>query len=196
MSSRASRWTGTDRLQLLRRASAAAPRCYPAGLRVAGLPDRRRAERARRAAPSVLSLVGGKWTTFRALGEHLANDVLAELGTKRQVSTAQLPSAAAPASRAPMPASNAGSGAHTAGRDAARAAGLLTRYGTRAEEVISYLRRPAADRAVHSTRELSSRELEFMASQRADRTPRGRPHPPHVAGLPGTGDRRTAERNC
>ncbi len=37
----------------------------------------------------VLSLVGGKWTTFRALSEHLANDVLAILGAKRRVSTAQ-----------------------------------------------------------------------------------------------------------
>ncbi len=38
----------------------------------------------------VLSLVGGKWTTFRALAEHLTNEVLAELGLQRKVSTAQL----------------------------------------------------------------------------------------------------------
>ena len=49
-----------------------------------------------------------------------------------------------------------------AGRDADRTAGLLTRYGTRAGEVISFLD-AAPDRLLHSTRELSVRELEFMA---------------------------------
>jgi glycerol-3-phosphate dehydrogenase len=34
--------------------------------------------------------VGGKWTTFRALAEHLTDDVLAELGMERKVSTAKL----------------------------------------------------------------------------------------------------------
>src|SRR5690606_33604772 len=39
-------------------------------------------------APAVLSLVGGKWTTFRALGENLADHVLTELGRDRRVHTA------------------------------------------------------------------------------------------------------------
>ncbi|MGF3055470.1 glycerol-3-phosphate dehydrogenase/oxidase [Microbacterium sp. YY-01] len=37
--------------------------------------------------PPVLSLVGGKWTTFRALGESLADRVLEELGAPRRCST-------------------------------------------------------------------------------------------------------------
>ena len=55
----------------------------------------------------------------------------------------------------------------SAGRDADRVTGLLTRYGTRAEEVIRYLTDAAGDRtgSLHSTRELSVRELEFMAAQ-------------------------------
>ncbi|MCH0821715.1 glycerol-3-phosphate dehydrogenase, partial [Klebsiella pneumoniae] len=36
---------------------------------------------------TVLSLVGGKWTTFRALSEHLANETLAALGMPRTVQT-------------------------------------------------------------------------------------------------------------
>ncbi|NVK45795.1 MAG: glycerol-3-phosphate dehydrogenase/oxidase [Rhodobacteraceae bacterium] len=46
--------------------------------------------------PPVLSLVGGKWTTFRAFGEETADRVLALLGRTRQVSTAtrQYPGAA------------------------------------------------------------------------------------------------------
>jgi glycerol-3-phosphate dehydrogenase len=111
----------------------------------------------------VLSLVGGKWTTFRALAEHLSNDVLAELGMERKVSTAKL----AIGGGAGFPASEDGVQrwikAHmSAGRDASRVAGLLTRYGTRAEEVIGFLD-GAPDRLLHSTRELSVRELEFMA---------------------------------
>jgi glycerol-3-phosphate dehydrogenase len=113
---------------------------------------------------AVLSLVGGKWTTFRALAEHMANDVLAELGLERKVSTAQL----AIGGGAGFPADDAGVQkwikAHMApGRDADRTAGLLTRYGTRAESVMQYLD-AGHDRPLHSTRELSVRELEFMAA--------------------------------
>jgi glycerol-3-phosphate dehydrogenase len=45
--------------------------------------------------------------------------------------------------------------------DAARVEGLLTRYGTRATDVITYLA-AGEDRVLHSTRELSLREIEFM----------------------------------
>jgi glycerol-3-phosphate dehydrogenase len=112
----------------------------------------------------VLSLVGGKWTTFRALAEHLAGDVLAELGLERKISTAKL----AIGGGAGFPDSDAGIQkwikAHmTATRDAERTAGLLTRYGTRAEEVISYLD-AGHDQLLRSTRELSVRELQFMAA--------------------------------
>ena len=115
----------------------------------------------------MLSLVGGKWTTFRALAEHLSNNVLDELGMERKVSTAKL----AIGGGAGFPDSDDGVQrwikAHmAAGRDADRTAGLLTRYGTRAEEVISFLDGApgsAPDRLLHSTRELSVRELEFMA---------------------------------
>lgn len=111
----------------------------------------------------VLSLVGGKWTTFRALAEHMANDVLAELGMERKVSTAKL----AIGGGAGFPEDEAGIQkwikAHMGtGRDADRSAVLLTRYGTRADDVIRYLD-AGPDRLLRSTRELSVRELEFMA---------------------------------
>jgi len=107
--------------------------------------------------------VGGKWTTFRALAEHLTNDVLKELGVERKVSTAKL----AIGGGAGFPDTQAGVQqwikAHmSAGRDADRISGLLTRYGTRAEEVLDFLN-AGPDRLLHSTRELSVRELEFMA---------------------------------
>ncbi|MFY9634657.1 MAG: glycerol-3-phosphate dehydrogenase/oxidase [Cellulosimicrobium cellulans] len=111
----------------------------------------------------VLSLVGGKWTTFRALAEHLTDKVLAELGTERTVSTASL----AIGGGAGFPADQAGIQkwikAHVSEtRDAARTEVLLTRYGTRAGDVIRYLD-GGPDRMLSSTRELSVRELEYMA---------------------------------
>jgi len=39
----------------------------------------------------ILSLVGGKWTTFRAFGEHTAHDVLGRLGMEYTTSTEDMP---------------------------------------------------------------------------------------------------------
>jgi glycerol-3-phosphate dehydrogenase len=122
-----------------------------------------RIERREGAGAVVLSLVGGKWTTFRALAEHMTNDVLAELGMERRVSTAKLPIGGG----AGFPGDGEGVQkwikAHmSANRDADRTALLLTRYGTRAEDVMRYLD-AGPDRLLHSTHELSVRELEFMA---------------------------------
>lgn len=112
---------------------------------------------------AVLSLVGGKWTTFRALAEHLSNDVLKELGLTRKISTAKLPIGGG----AGFPSDEAGvqqwiKSHMTPSRDADRTAVLLTRYGTRASDVMAYLD-GGEDRLLRSTRELSVRELEFMA---------------------------------
>ncbi|WP_427018002.1 glycerol-3-phosphate dehydrogenase/oxidase [Pseudarthrobacter sp. P1] len=109
-----------------------------------------------------LSLVGGKWTTFRALSEHLANDVLALLGVERQVSTATL----AIGGGADFPATDAAVEAWITAHatdtvDAARVAVLLTRYGTRAAAVIDYLQ-AGDDKVFESTHELSTREVAFM----------------------------------
>lgn len=125
--------------------------------------DYRIERRGGNGSPVVLSLVGGKWTTFRALAEHLTNDVLAKLGRSRKVSTAKM----AIGGGAGFPESEEGVQrwikAHmTSGRDADRTAGLLTRYGTRAEAVMEFLD-AGEDRMLRSTRELSVRELEFMA---------------------------------
>jgi glycerol-3-phosphate dehydrogenase len=46
-----------------------------------------RIETQRMEGTTVMSLVGGKWTTFRAIGENLADAVLAELREPRRVST-------------------------------------------------------------------------------------------------------------
>lgn len=111
----------------------------------------------------VLSLVGGKWTTFRALSEHMTNDVLAILGHRRKVSTAKLPIGGGADFPATEPDVQDWIARHVSDDlDAARVEGLLTRYGTRATDVITYLT-AGEDRVLSSTPELSGREIEFMA---------------------------------
>ena len=80
----------------------------------------------------LISLVGGKWTTFRALGEHLANDALEILGKQRTQTTTELPIGGGrdyptnDQARKKWIADNKGD------HDEARVDTLLTRYGTRA----------------------------------------------------------------
>ncbi|WP_416444435.1 glycerol-3-phosphate dehydrogenase/oxidase [Leucobacter sp. HNU] len=90
-----------------------------------------------RAGVPLLSLVGGKWTTFRALAAHLADDALEILHQRRTVHTETLPIGGGddfprtPAARTIWVATRADG--H--GRD--RVEQLLDRYGTRADEVLA-----------------------------------------------------------
>jgi len=84
----------------------------------------------------LISLVGGKWTTFRALSEQLSGEVLAMLGMKRTVSTTAL----AIGGGKDFPRSENDRAvwiaAHSSQVDPAIVERLLTRYGTRAASVI------------------------------------------------------------
>jgi glycerol-3-phosphate dehydrogenase len=84
----------------------------------------------------VLSLVGGKWTTFRALGEHLSSEVLKHLNVSRAVSTANLPLGGG--KDFPTSADAQLKWAEINGKaiGVQRALQLLLRYGTRATEFI------------------------------------------------------------
>lgn len=111
----------------------------------------------------LLSLVGGKFTTFRALSEHMTNDILKILGHKRTVSTVNLPIGGG--KNFPLTETDVQQWirAHTSdGLDAARVEVLLTRYGTRAAEVIDHLN-AGEDHVLRSTPELSLREIDLMA---------------------------------
>ena len=85
----------------------------------------------------VLSLIGGKWTTYRGFSEEVADRVLAHLGRDRLASTADLPIGggrnfpADPAARRRFVDELAQS-AKLTGEEAER---LLSRYGTRARRV-------------------------------------------------------------
>ncbi|WP_372498009.1 glycerol-3-phosphate dehydrogenase/oxidase [Sinomonas terrae] len=114
--------------------------------------------------PVRLSLVGGKWTTFRALSEHLADSVLRELGIPRRQSTAELPIGGGAGFPEGLAARREWIASHLPGLADARAEVLLERYGTRAEEVASFLAE-GPDRLLDSTQELSVRELAYMAQR-------------------------------
>ncbi|MEO8528725.1 MAG: glycerol-3-phosphate dehydrogenase/oxidase [Pseudolysinimonas sp.] len=103
------------------------------------------------------SLIGGKWTTFRAVAEHLGDTVLTLLGTRRRQSTANLPIGGgagfpAAADRA------AWCERELPGIAAPRADLLLSRYGTRAALILPYL----VDDQPLLGDELSTGELRFL----------------------------------
>ena len=89
----------------------------------------------------IYSLVGGKWTTFRAFGEQAADLVLAQLGVQRHVTTDQL--AIGGGADYPRNAREQGHwvlqlASHT-GLTQERVQTLFERYGTRAEAVARFI---------------------------------------------------------
>ncbi|WP_336659678.1 glycerol-3-phosphate dehydrogenase/oxidase [Leucobacter sp. USHLN153] len=95
-----------------------------------------RIERADREGVPILSLIGGKWTTFRALAAHLADDTLAILGAARKMTTESLSIGGGKRFPRSDAARTRWIAEHSDGRDRARVEQLLERYGTRAVEVL------------------------------------------------------------
>jgi glycerol-3-phosphate dehydrogenase len=109
----------------------------------------------------VLSLVGGKWTTFRALGEHLSSDVLKLLGMSRVVSTEKLPIGGGKDFPTKDADQKSWANSHGANVGQDRALQLLLRYGTRAKAVIDFIGTAPEKMLVHSPT-FSDREIEFL----------------------------------
>ena len=117
-------------------------------------------------AGTLLSLVGGKWTTFRALAENLSDDILKLIGQTRTVYTEGL----AIGGGKDFPATDAAlrvwvtSHGDEVGRD--RASALLARYGTRAADVIDFLTDTTAtvDAPLVHAPDYSRREIEYLAA--------------------------------
>ncbi len=112
---------------------------------------------------TVLSLVGGKWTTFRALSEHLANEALAALGMKRAVSTAGLAIGGGAGFPVTPEAERDWVARYGADTGEQRASQLLHRYGTKATFVIDAITaRDADDTALSFAPEYSRAEVEYL----------------------------------
>jgi glycerol-3-phosphate dehydrogenase len=86
---------------------------------------------------AILSLVGGKWTTFRGFAEEVADNVLTRLGRERKVSTQTLAIGGGKDFPADLARWSADCAA-TAGVTAARARTLLDRYGTTARDIAAH----------------------------------------------------------
>lgn len=86
---------------------------------------------------AIISLVGGKWTTFRGFAEEAADSVLARLGRQRKCSTRFMPIGGGkdfPVDTAARAAWLAGVRSKT-NADESRLDRLLARYGTRATQI-------------------------------------------------------------
>ena len=112
---------------------------------------------------TVLSLVGGKWTTFRALGETLSSRVLALLGHTRVTSTSNSPIGGGQGFPATVAGRDEWVADHLPGIDHDRGRALLARYGTRAVDLLPFLDsdvdRPLADG------ELSTGEISYLVAR-------------------------------
>ncbi|MGO4105144.1 glycerol-3-phosphate dehydrogenase/oxidase [Leifsonia sp. YAF41] len=114
-------------------------------------------------AGTLLSLVGGKWTTFRALAEHLSGDILTLLNLPRVVSTEGLAIGGGKGFPTTDAAHQVWVTAHGDEVGVPRATTLLARYGTRASDVIGWIVEEP-DAPLRHNADYSRREIEYLAA--------------------------------
>ncbi len=117
----------------------------------------------------VYSLVGGKWTSFRAFGEQVADKTLAFLGKTRQADTksTQIGGGKAYPRVGLAQIEFINKVADATGLGELRPKKLFERYGTRAMEIARYIKTvrpnsPEQDRPLKSRPDWSRREVEFL----------------------------------
>ncbi|HRF97397.1 MAG TPA: FAD-dependent oxidoreductase, partial [Aggregatilineales bacterium] len=119
-------------------------------------------EAGARGAYPVLSLVGGKWTTFRAFSEKVTDDVLTRLGKSRNVSTLKLPIGGGKK----FPKGNRQRWINDqtlkTGLPRQTVEMLLNRYGGRAEDIIAFCQ-AEADAPLECVPDYTHREIVFLA---------------------------------
>ncbi len=121
------------------------------------------APHASRGVPMVC-LVGGKWTTFRALAEDAANQVLQILQRQRLGTTADVAIGGGknfPSTQADLDALTLRL-AREHGISQARALTLLSRYGTQAADVAQYMKDSGDDRPLIHASDYSSGEVRYL----------------------------------
>ncbi|MEX8033713.1 FAD-dependent oxidoreductase [Microbacterium sp. 20-116] len=108
-----------------------------------------------------MSLVGGKWTTFRALAEHLSMKTLQKLRRPHRVSTQGLPIGGGAGFPTTPEQRRRWIAARTNAHSAALVEAMLERYGTRADAVLAAL--PAEPTPVPDAAGYYREELAFIA---------------------------------
>jgi glycerol-3-phosphate dehydrogenase len=112
----------------------------------------------------VHSLVGGKWTSYRAFAEQVTDKALALLGRKRGKTTHEIPIGGGrnfPRTPEEVKRTLDGIAAWT-GYSLGRAHSLFERYGTRAELVAMFMAKQA-NKPLQSLPDYSKREIAFLA---------------------------------
>jgi glycerol-3-phosphate dehydrogenase len=112
----------------------------------------------------VYSLVGGKWTSFRAFAEQVTDKALAFLGSARRKSTRELPIGGGRGFSNDINEQKRqvdGLAAWT-GLDRNHLQILYSRYGSRSETVASFIKR-SADESLKSLPDHTCREIAFLA---------------------------------
>ena len=113
----------------------------------------------------IVSLVGGKWTTFRGFAEEIADKLLLRLGRTRKISTKSLPIGGGrdfpgdASARDRWLAENAE--ATGVGRE--RLTTLLARYGTTASAIARHISAFSGERRLEHARNYSRAEIDFLA---------------------------------
>lgn len=111
----------------------------------------------------IVSIVGGKWTTFRALGERVAKVVAEHLGAARNWNTLREPIGGAKRYPPDAQAVTAWISQRLDGVDRERAQTLFDRYGTRAKEVHDFI--CAGDDEPIAGVLLSTREVGYLVEK-------------------------------
>lgn len=114
---------------------------------------------------TVLSLVGGKWTTFRASAEHLADRALGLLARPRRRSTKGVAIGGGKGFPTTERARQQWIAGHADGLPHARVATLLDRYGTIATAVIAAIADDADDAELEHVPGYSTAELRYLATE-------------------------------
>ncbi len=112
----------------------------------------------------VISLVGGKWTTFRGFAEEIADMLLARLGKPRRISTRELPIGGGRDMPADPDARSRwhGETAAASGVTPRRVAVLLDRYGTTAAAIAAHEARSRKAFLIDGSSDYSSAEIDWI----------------------------------